>query len=478
MSDVVIAYLPSPPQLNVFRDWAGGYGTALASKRNYPGHDQQYFDIPLLQVLYIARGLKNKHITVGYKNLQEQEQFVLADFSKYLQDEQPRIFLTNLSLPSLDHDLQLLHTIKTRIPLKIVLIGQIARLFKDHILQERYADYIVMQDEELVTPDVIAVLLQSDTTPKGAFYLHNGTVVGEPSDRAMRDLDFVDFPAYECLDFSFYESSYPFNKLMRYMTVLTSKGCPYPCGYCPYPLGFGKKVIYRSPELVLNDIQKLINDFQVEFIVFRDQLLTLNRKHCEAILHGLIDRQINIVWLCETRYDLVDRELLQLMSQAGCREINYGLESGDETLFTSVAKAGVKKGLAYFGQIIQATKAAGIRCHTHLMLGLPDDSWKSIKTTVRFLKKYKPDSVQAAIFIPYPGTPLGEQLRQEGLVPNLNYQDYTGFKAVIPTNYMSIQDIEAAKAYIGTVWNRSLRQRIKDKITNLLTKRSRTALRS
>ena len=45
-----------------------------------------------------------------------------------------------------------------------------------------------------------------------------------------------------------------------------------------------------------------------------------------------------MVWICETRYDVVDAELLELMFRAGCREVHYGLETADEQLFLDVAK--------------------------------------------------------------------------------------------------------------------------------------------
>ncbi len=456
MADVVLTYLPGPPKLNVFRDWAGGYGTALPSERDYPGHDQHYFDVPYLQFLFIARLLLEKGITLSYYNLQQQERFSLPEFLHTLQQETPKVLLTSLSLPSLEHDLSLLQVFKERTGCRIVLIGSIAKLFKERILREQYADAIMMGHEELLTSKIIADMLQGIPPQNGVWLWQDGALKGMPSETEMTDLNFVNFPAYELLDFNYYESSYPFGRTMRYATLLTSKGCPYPCSYCPYPIGFGKKVLYRDPELVLADMKKLIHDFKVEFLVFRDQLLTLQRKHCEAIFQGMIREKLPVIWLCETRYDLVDKDLLHLMYQAGCREINYGLESADETLFHAVGKAGAKQGLSYFGQIIQDTKAAGITCHTHLMLGLPGDSWPSIKRTVRFLKTYKPDTVQVAIFIPYPGTPLGDQLEREGVISHANFQEYTGFKAVIPTKHLSVEEINEARGYVYHVWNTSL----------------------
>ncbi len=456
MAHVMFLHLPSPPHLNIFRDWAGGYGTALPSTRDYPGHDQQYFDVPNLQFLYIARQLQDAGVSLSYHNLQRQQRFAPDDFWATLQHESPDILIAAVNLPSLEHDLALLKAIKSQRSIHIVLVGSIARLFHARILREHAADFVVMDYEELVTPSVVQAILSSDLTPAGAFYRGAYGIEGVPSPLRMTDLNFVDFPAYELLDFSQYESTYPFDRLMRYTTLFTSRGCPYPCQYCPYPVGFGKKVLYRSPESVVSDLRRLVKEFGVQFVVFRDQLLTLNRAHCEEIFQGMIREQLPLIWLCETRYDLVDRDLLRLMYQAGCREINYGLETADEATFATIGKAQAKQGLDYFGQVIHETKAAGIRCHTHLMLGLPNDSWPSIRRTIRFLRKHKPDSVQVAIFIPYPGTPLGEQLRQEGLVHDDTFHDYTGFKAVIPTKHLSIDEINDARQYVYHVWNKTL----------------------
>ena len=402
MTDMMIISLPSPPHLNVFRDWAGGYGTALPSLRDYPGHDQNYFDVPNLQFLYIARQVKDVGHTLSYQNLQQQERFMPEELFETLKQDAPRLLLSSVNLPSLDHDLALLKEIKARQALRVVLIGSIARLFHERILREQAADFIIMDYEELVAPAVIHALLSGENAPAGTYHLGVNGIEGTPLPLRMTDLNFVEFPAYELLNFFQYESTYPFDRLMRYTTLFTSRGCPYPCQYCPYPVGFGKKVLYRSPELVISDLRRLVREFGVQFVVFRDQLLTLNRAHCEAIFQGMIHEQLPLIWLCETRYDLVDCDLLRLMYQAGCREINYGLETADEETFATIGKAQAKQGLDYFGQIIRDTKASGIRCHTHLMLGLPNDSWPSIRRTIRFLRKHKPDSVQVAIFIPYP----------------------------------------------------------------------------
>jgi radical SAM superfamily enzyme YgiQ (UPF0313 family) len=466
---VLLVRLPSPPRLNVFRDWAGGYGTALPTKRTTAGHDPGFFEVPSLQTLYVARVLQLIGIPLRYENLQMREQFDLDGYVADLRADPPKVILASVNLPSLDHDLEMLAALRKASGARIVLFGPVVKLFRERVLREGIADYVVLEDDERTTAYVVQSLIDGDAAPCGVYYLEGNGVGTRAPEHRMTDLNFVDIPAYNLLDFRYYESTYPFDKRLRYMTVATSRGCPYPCTYCPYPAGFGRKVLYRSPELVLSDIETLIEQYGVQFVVFRDQSLTLNRAHCEAIFHGMIERKLNVIWLCETRFDLVDRDLLELMYASGCREINYGLESGDQALFASMAKAGNQQGLEQCGRIIQQTKEAGIRCHTHLLLGLPDDSRRSVRKTIRFLRKYRPDSVQVAIYIPYPGTPLGDKIRASGKIPLDRFEDYTGFKAVVPTKDMSVEQLDEMRLHIHNVWNRPFLTRAVDRLKRMFT---------
>jgi radical SAM superfamily enzyme YgiQ (UPF0313 family) len=118
------------------------------------------------------------------------------------------------------------------------------------------------------------------------------------------------------------------------------------------------------------------------------------------------------VWVCETRYDTVDEEMLRLMYRAGCREVHFGLESGDPEMFANVAKSDGPQSLELFQKAIGWARDAGMRVHLHCIVGMPDESWVSVRNTTRFLRSVKPHSVQLAYFVPYPGTPLYAELAE------------------------------------------------------------------
>lgn len=462
-----LVQLPSPPRRNVFREWAGGMGTALPSARDSYGHDQKYYDIPYSAFLYIARELQGQGLEFAYRDFQSEESLDLAEFDAFFAQRQPAVLISQVNLPSLTHDIALLRRARAAAPaMRVILLGAAARWFAATLLAQGIADLVMDEAEELHTARNAAALLAGEMAALQACSLwRDGARLRLPARQSETTLDFVSFPAYELLDFSRYESDYYLDRRYRYATVFTTKGCPYRCGYCPYPYGFGRRLIYRSPDLVAQDIARLVGDFGVEQILFRDQVFTINPKHAAAVCEAIIARQINIVWVCETRYDLVDPDLLALMYRAGCREVHFGLESGDAEIFASVAKSDGPKSLELFAQAIGWARDAGMRVHLHCIVGLPDESWASVRNTTRFLRRVKPHSVQLAYFVPYPGTPLYDELRASGELGDiaaLDWEDMGSFTdPVIPSRHMSLAEIRRARARIAVDWQFTLADRLR-----------------
>ena len=474
MTDAIIMQLPSPPRKNVFREWSGGMGTALESSRESWGHDSGYYDIPYSAYLYIARRLQEVGVPFGYFDLQSRESMALADFDAIFAEEQPAVLITQVNLPSLEHDLELVRRARKICPvLKVILLGATAKWFAERMLREGHADVVMTDAEELLVSDnVVALIAEEPEKLQGCKIRRDDMIVSMPTLTPMKDLNFIDFPAYELLDFSRYESDfYSRDGKVRYATVFTTKGCPYKCGYCPYPFGFGRRLIYRSPERVGNDIERLNREFGVQQILFRDQVFTINPNHTRAVCQELIRRNLGISWVCETRYDLVDEDMLDLMARSGCTEVHFGLESADEEMFASIAKVDGPKSLDLFEKVIGMTKARGLRAHVHLIVGMPDESKASVRNTSTWLRRVKPDSVQVAYFMPYPGTPLYAELDATGElgdVRNIDWEAMGAFSGpVLPSRHLSPDQIKTARHRILVDWQYTLSGRIKNKVRKL-----------
>ncbi|WP_137179052.1 radical SAM protein [Roseomonas sp. AR75] len=475
---MVAAYLmqlPSPPGRNVFREWAGGMGTSLASDRTVPGHDPGYYDIPFSTLLYIARVLEQEGVAYRYVDGQATAAFDRAAFLRQIAADRPRVLVTVVNIPSLEPDLALIGAAREAAPgLRVILLGPTAKWFKRRLLEQGHADFVMEEAEELLTGRNVAKLIAGEDIAQleGGSAWGDGAPRPQPARTAMKTLDFVDFPAYHLLDFSRYESDYYFGEKMRYATVFTTKGCPYKCGYCPYPFGFGNRLIYRSPAKVGDDIERLVREHGVKQILFRDQVFTINRKHAAAVCEELIRRDLGIRWVCETRYDVVDEPMLDLMHRSGCREIHYGLESGDPEMFGAVAKSDGPQSLDLFEKVIGWTKARGIRCHTHLIVGMPDESWETVHNTGSWLRKVKPDSIQLAYFMPYPGTPMHKELKESmalGDPDAIDWEDFGSFtRPVMPTKHMTKDEVKRAKELLSWNLRYSLMERLGMKVKRIL----------
>ena len=113
--------------------------------------------------------------------------------------------------------------------------------------------------------------------------------------------------------------------------IITTRGCPYSCTYCSAPITAGKRMRYRDPKNVVDEIEMLVNDFGVKEIQIEDDNFTLNRKHCITICEEILKRGIKVLWSLPNgvRIDKLDKEMLLLMKKAGCVSMALGIESAN-----------------------------------------------------------------------------------------------------------------------------------------------------
>jgi radical SAM superfamily enzyme YgiQ (UPF0313 family) len=454
----------------ILRDNAGGMGTAVRSRRPTYGHDDNYFVIPYLSLINCAAILKEKGYDISFLNAQI-EKLDIDKVLDYVKKIQPDIMITVINLPSIFGDLNLLAEIKASCSrITIIAIGSICKIFPDLILNNKAIDFLLLGDPEVTIEESIKCIRGNNNNkhiPGIAFHANGSTFISNHIP-LLDDLDSIPLPPYDLISIEKYWAP-PFGRGFRCAFILTSKGCNFPCQYyCPYPHGFGKKVRFRNPSRVVKEIQFLQERYKIERVLFRDQVFTFNYYHSQQICQELINRNIKINWLCETRLDLVDRKLLELMKKAGCIQINYGLESGDPQLFSNVGKPS-RYQLEELRDIILMTKDVGIKAHTHLIIGLPGENWRTIKNTLKTLKEWRPDSIQVNIVTPYPGTQLYEDAKQRGLILTTDLSKYTGNYPVLRTEQMSLKKLVRAQKYVhNKFYGTTLGKRLITKIRRLL----------
>ena len=252
---------------------------------------------------------------------------------------------------------------------------------------------------------------------KGLVWRRAGELVVNPDRPFIADLDDLPMPMYELLPLSKYRI--PLIK-GPYAFIVTSRGCPAGCTYCIKHVSYGPTMRLRSPEKLLDEIEKLVS-LGVRNIHMYADLFTVNRDQVMAICAGLIARRIKVKWTCNSRVDFVDREMLRAMAASGCHYIAWGLESASKEILTH-ARKGVDPDRAR--QSLAWAREAGIQNWGYFIIGLPGETVDTIKQTIAFSKALPLDIALFHIAAPYPGTPFFfEVMRNNWFRPGVRWEE-------------------------------------------------------
>ncbi len=254
----------------------------------------------------------------------------------------------------------------------------------------------------------------------GILWEQDGEIVENERAENLDDLDSLPYLAYNLIPLKKYRPHPPHGRAMPFAVLITSRGCPYNCAYCSKPV-FGREFRAQSPERVADEIEDLQKRYGVREIAFYDDVFTLDKERAAAISEELLRRRLKIIWSCETRVNLVDQPLLDIMKKAGCYSISYGLESGNQKILDTINK---NTTLEQAEEAVRYTREAGINAIGYFMIGSPGETLNSIQQTVAFAKKLRLSFAQFSITTPFPGTELYDLYLERGGRSDIPWEDY------------------------------------------------------
>jgi len=192
--------------------------------------------------------------------------------------------------------------------------------------------------------------------------------------------------------------------------MFTSRGCVYKCSFC----AVRKLFRYNTPMRVVDEIEHLIDNYNVGYIFIMDSLFISNKKRVIEICKEIIKRKIDIKWGCESHVKILNEELVYWMEKAGCYEMHFGIESGVQRILKSIEK---RTTLDIIRNTIEMVKRkSNIKVAGLFMIGLPGETVEDVETTIEFAKSLPIDFAQFSTTVPYPGSPLFDQLVAQGKV--------------------------------------------------------------
>jgi len=258
---------------------------------------------------------------------------------------------------------------------------------------------------------------QTLTTHCGA--TGNGTVFLTSQRPPIDNLDELPLPAFDLLlplDRHYRPAVYNYKRLPA-AGLVTSRGCPGKCSFCDRSV-FGNRIRMLSADRILDMICELKTRYGIREISFYDDTLVAHRKRFEALCERLITAKLDITWSCNARVDMVSPERLDLMRRAGCWQISYGIESGEQAMLNVLKK---RITLAQVEKAVTWSRAAGLTVKGYYMIGVPGETPATLKKTERHLLGLPLDDILLEYFTPFPGTELYDRI----LAKNIPLPDWS-----------------------------------------------------
>jgi radical SAM superfamily enzyme YgiQ (UPF0313 family) len=243
----------------------------------------------------------------------------------------------------------------------------------------------------------------------GITFLENGERVTSSPRALIRDLDALPLPDREGLDLEPYLTAWKKRHGASSLTFVTSRGCPFHCTWCSKAV-FGDGLRKRSVGPVLDELRLLREQYGVDQVWIADDVFSIDRRWTKTFCRSVVEAGLTTPFECETRVDVVNQEVLDLMAAAGCRRIWFGAESGSDKVLREM-----KKGfdLEEIHRAVAMTRRAGISIGMFLMVGYPNEKRADVLESARMLRQVRPDEYGVSIAFPIKGTPFYERVKDE-----------------------------------------------------------------
>lgn len=266
-----------------------------------------------------------------------------------------------------------------------------------------HCDYVVRGEAEPEFPRFLAMILGA-VAPEavaGLSWWQEGAIVHNRDTHGCADLDELPAP-----DLSLVKGYTGRIAGWTLVPVQTSRGCPFDCSFCSVTGMFGRKYRHRSTESIIAELRKY--DHPRSEIFFYDDNFAASPKKTHDLVDAMLDEGFQFRWTAQVRADIVrDRALVEKMAKSGCTTVYIGFESVNPASLKAVKKQQTVEQMRDAARILHDV---GIRVHGMFVLGLDDDTPKSVRETVRFARREKMTSAQFMILTPLPGSRAYDEL--------------------------------------------------------------------
>lgn len=403
---------------------------------------------PPMSVSYLASMLKKNGHDVRIKDLEVErysEQITL-DLAKEFTPDLAGLSFKTPSFNSAKEVCAVLKRYNKGLP--VVLGGPHATAFPEDAINMTGADMAVKGDGEFALLE-IATAIEGQAAfsgIKGLSFKKDGRVYHNQEREIFKDIDLLPWPSRELLPMDSYNID----------VILSSRGCPFACAYCDKVIS-SRAVKYRSATDVVQEIIYTKEKYKKPAFYFIDEHFLSNKARAEEILDLLLkekkDRGMHLKWVCQSRVDAIDEKILRKVREAGCYEIHYGLETGDETELKFINK---RTTLDQARRAVETAKRCGLKTRGNFMIGFPISTKATMSNTIKFAASLPVDRYRFFIVSPLPNTKMWDYIvENKQLVDDFDWANDHFLSPVLKIPGLTKEDIVE---YIGVAYLHTLRK--------------------
>ncbi len=386
--------------------------------------------VPPLPLLYLAEPLIKKGFDVDILDLSAFDMNPRR-FQDYIGISRPAVVGITCATITFSEALNTAKYIKSVDPgIKIVIGGPHVTFTAPETLANDCFDIVVRGEGEVAFSQLVEHYINGKySLPgiRGISYRQDGEIKETPR-KIITDIDTLSYPSRGRCNLSRY--SIP-------GTMIISRGCPFRCHFCAAAALSGGKYRIRSISNILEEIDYLVTGLGISHLAFLDDTLTAYPEIVKTLCRHILGKGYRIKWLCESRVDVVEEELVRHMARAGCYGIQFGFESGSEEILQAMNKRITPWQIE---NAVEICLDAGILAMGNFLIGFPRETKETVKMTLELAKKLKRrgSNTNVGVMTPFPGTYYYNHARELGItIHAAGWDDYEIGHPVISTRNFS-----------------------------------------
>ncbi len=297
-----------------------------------------------------------------------------------------------------------------------------------------HGEFVVRGEGEETLMELMTALQSRSSLEgiKGLSYWEEGRPKHNAGRPLIQDLNRLPIP-----DFSLIKG---WNPRQAFVSVATSRGCPFACKFCSVVAMFGRGYRVRSNDLIMEEIRS--NASQAKHLFFCDDNFAANPVRAKELLRRMKEEGNHPSWSTQVRAEsALDPEFLELLRETNCWGVYIGFESASAQVLKAYRK---KQDEATMQKAIKAFHRHGIHIHGMFIVGADEDTPETIRETVRFSIKNRVDSAQFMMLTPIPGTETFDGLEKDNRLLTKNWELYDGTHVVFQPRSMTGEELQEA----------------------------------